>query len=72
MSIVIYAIECRKNGRTFVGHSADPLRRWRNHRHQMRRGSHHTPTMLADWRKHGASAFALRVLEALPHTMEPH
>jgi hypothetical protein len=35
----------------------------------LRRGLHATEKMIADWREHGESAFAVRVLEMLPHGM---
>jgi GIY-YIG catalytic domain len=67
MLIVIYAVECLRSGFTYVGLSSDYKRRWRQHRSLLRRGLHATSTMIADWRKHGESAFELRVLEVLPY-----
>jgi hypothetical protein len=72
MSTVIYGIECLENGRTYVGHSNDHKRRWRDHCRLLKRGAHSVPGMLDDWRTYGESAFALRVLEALTYDVEPH
>jgi predicted GIY-YIG superfamily endonuclease len=69
MLTVIYAVECLKNHFTYVGLSSDYKRRWRQHRSLLRRGLHATEKMIADWREHGESAFAVRVLEMLPHGM---
>src|SRR5262245_55484536 len=66
MTPVIFAVECRDNGFTFVGSSTDPRRRWRFHRRQMNKGVSVVPAMVADWRKHGPASFSLRVLETLP------
>ena len=68
---VVYAVECRKNGFTYVGLSSDYRRRWREHRSELRRGVHNAANMIADWRKHGESVFAVRVLEVLQHDANP-
>ena len=66
MFIVIYAVECLRNGFTYVGLRTDHKRRWRQHRAELRKGVHNATSMLVDWRKYGESAFAVRVLEVLP------
>jgi hypothetical protein len=71
MLTVIYAIECLRNGFTYVGLSSDYRRRWRQHRSELRRGLHNAANMLVDWRKYGESAFGPRVLEVLPYGAAP-
>jgi hypothetical protein len=71
MPSVIFAIECRENGFAFVGHSVDYRHRWRAYRSELNKGMFSVTEMLADWRKYGASAFTLRVLEALPEGTDP-
>ena len=71
MPSVIFAIEFRENGFTFVGRGVDHRQRWRAHRHRLNKGNFNIPEMLADWRKHGPSAFTVRVLETLPEGTEP-
>lgn len=72
MSMVIYAIQCRENGLTYVGRSTDHRKRWHIHRRMMKSGVHSIPQMVADWRKFGEAGFAVRVLEALAYDVEPH
>jgi hypothetical protein len=67
MNTVIYAVECLRNGFTYVGLSSNYKGRWRQHRSELRRGIHNAANMLIDWRKYGESAFGVRVLEVLPY-----
>ena len=67
---VIYAVECVKNGLTYVGYSAHHMQRWRNHRRLLRRRIHAASKMVDDWHKYGPDAFAVRVLEVLPTEIE--
>jgi hypothetical protein len=71
MLTVIYAVECLRNGFTYVGLSSDYRRRWRQHRSELRRGLHNAANMLVDWRKYGESAFTVRMLEVLPYGAGP-
>src|SRR5262245_23955704 len=70
MPKVIYAIECIKNGFTYVGLSSAYQERWRHHRYELRTNRHRVAKMIADWRKHGRAGFTVRVLEELPHDVE--
>jgi hypothetical protein len=70
MPTVVYAVECSKNGFTYVGYSADYKRRWRAHRRMLRRGLHSVRSLTADWQKYGEQAFALKVLEVLPYNID--
>ena len=60
MSMVIYAIQCRENGLTYVGRSTDHRKRWHIHRRMMKSGVHSIPQMVADWRKFGEAGFAMK------------
>jgi GIY-YIG catalytic domain len=67
---VIYAVECVENGFIYVGYSANHLLRWRTHRRLLRRKIHASAKMIEDWHKYGPDAFAMRVLEILPPSIE--
>ncbi len=61
--IGIYAIRNRLNGECYIGSSRDIRRRWRNHRHELRRGvSEHTLLQRA-WSLYGEECFELVVVQ---------
>jgi hypothetical protein len=66
----IYAIECIRNGLTYVGFSSDHWVRWRTHRRLLRRRLHACTRMVEDWHKYGPEAFTRRVIEFLPANSE--
>lgn len=63
----IYAITHIASGRVYVGSAIRIAKRWRNHRHELDRGIHHTRRLQAAWIKFGAKAFTFSVLEVVPH-----
>lgn len=61
----IYAIE--RGERAYVGSTAYELSiRIEDHLSRLRLGKHYSPKLQADFNEHGESAFAHRVLEAVP------
>lgn len=60
MNTGIYEIVNTANGKRYVGSAVNFSRRWRDHTRRLGEGTHHTPTLLASWRKYGAAAFEFR------------
>ncbi len=59
----IYAIANLVNGDRYFGSSLDCEKRFRIHVGNLTRGLHVNPKLLAAWRKYGASAFVLEIVE---------
>lgn len=61
----IYAIENLRNGRKYLGATADFQRRWRQHVLDLRRGLHANEDLQAAWIKFGEDAFRFVVIEEI-------
>ena len=59
----IYIIENKVNGKLYVGSSINPKQRWRQHRFQLKRGTHHCRHLQNAWTKYGSSEFTFLVVE---------
>ena len=59
----IYGIRHIASGRIYVGSAVRTNARWRHHRSQLQRGTHHSRYLQAAWNKYGAEAFEFVVLE---------
>lgn len=60
----VYVIEHIASGKKYVGSAAKSIKaRWRHHRYQLRKGTHHSIILQRAWNKYGESAFAFRILE---------
>ncbi len=57
----IYVIEC--DGRQYAGSAKDIRARWSMHRHELRKGVHHSRFLQRAWKKHREDAFIFRVIE---------
>lgn len=66
MTSGIYAIIHRDSGRWYVGQSKSIEKRWRVHRIDLRRGSHHSILLQRAWDKYGPDAFDFEVLILAP------
>ena len=62
----IYGIRHIASGRMYVGSAVRTNARWRQHRSQLQRGTHHSRHLQAAWNKYGAEAFEFVVLEMVP------
>lgn len=62
----IYGIRHIASGRIYVGSAVRTNARWRHHRSQLQRGTHHSRYLQAAWNKYGAEAFGFVVLEIVP------
>ncbi|HKE97425.1 MAG TPA: NUMOD3 domain-containing DNA-binding protein [Actinomycetes bacterium] len=59
----VYVIRNLVNGKTYVGSSTDPARRWWAHRKQLADGSHGNRYLQRAYTKHGAEAFRFEIVE---------
>lgn len=59
----IYAIRNKVTGNVYVGSSDHPVRRFRAHLSQLRRGIHHSLRLQWAWRNRGEEAFEFAILE---------
>ena len=62
----VYALLCTQNGLVYVGSTFDLKRRMRNHRCEIRRGTHPAKALVADWQRYGEASFRVIALEILP------
>jgi len=63
----VYKIECRPNGRVYVGSSKRIYRRWSEHRAALRRNRHHCRHLQRAWNVYGESQFTFLILEECGH-----
>lgn len=68
----VYVIKNTINGKAYVGSSISIRKRFKNHRFQLTKGSHHSLSLQQDWNTYGESAFEFTVLEMIdtPKTEE--
>jgi group I intron endonuclease len=59
----IYEIVNLTNGKRYIGSAKSFARRWYMHRRELGIGKHHSRHLQRSWDRHGADAFAFRVLE---------
>lgn len=59
----VYEIVHLDTGRQYIGSASTTFaKRWKLHRHQLRRGTHHSRHLQNAWNKYGEQAFAFRKL----------
>jgi group I intron endonuclease len=63
--MAVYQILFKPEGLAYVGSTTDLKRRWRRHRNDLARGTHHSRYLQRLWNKYGADAFEWSVLEAV-------
>jgi group I intron endonuclease len=66
----IYRIRNTINGRVYVGSAVNLADRWRLHRRQLDRGTHHCPPLQRAWVKYGEIAFIFEFIEAVERNKE--
>jgi len=63
MTAGIYQVENQVNRKRYIGSALDLVRRWREHRRDLSRGTHHNRHLQRAWDKYGGEAFEFSVLE---------
>ena len=62
----IYVIECKENGKKYIGSTTrDWATRWQEHQRNMRGGYHTNPVLQSAWNVHGEEAFECQLLVSL-------
>jgi group I intron endonuclease len=59
----VYQILNKENGKVYIGSAARFGKRWREHRHLLNGGKHHSVKLQRAWDKYGATSFEFGVLE---------
>lgn len=59
---VIYSIDCKKNGKCYIGRTSDPKRRQQDHFCSLRGRRHRNAHLQAAFNKYGETSFSWRVL----------
>lgn len=59
----IYQIRHIESGRVYVGSTNDPSKRWKAHRRELDRGTHHSEYLQRAWNKYGTDAFVFEIIE---------
>lgn len=62
----VYAITNTVNGRRYIGSTTNYKQRWSEHRHLLRRATHHSFVLQRAWDKYGEAAFKFEVLVVCP------
>ena len=65
LSAAIYQIKNLQNGRVYVGSSVNLKKRWKEHRNDLKKGSHHSQKLQNAWNKYGEESFEFSILEAV-------
>lgn len=63
MTIGIYSILNKINGKIYVGQSIDVETRWRNHKNELNRNNHNNSHLQSAWNKYGEQSFEFNLLE---------
>ena len=58
----IYKITNTQTGKFYLGSSVNIDHRWRQHKHLLTQGQHHSPKLQASWNKHGADVFTFEIV----------
>lgn len=61
--IIIYKIECLKDGKVYVGQTKNRRKRWDEHKYYLRKGIHHSTHLQRAWTKYGEVNFEFSVIE---------
>lgn len=63
MTIGVYQITNKVNGKSYIGSSIQIESRWVEHRYLLNKGSHHSPKLQNAWTKYGEDSFEFRILQ---------
>ena len=58
----IYSISL-DDGRCYIGSAVDYRKRWKIHKHSLKKGNHHSAKLQHAWNKYGEDRFTFRMIE---------
>ena len=61
--IGVYAIINKANGKMYIGESINILLRWKFHKEELNKGTHHSYKLQQDWNEYGAGNFTFKIIE---------
>lgn len=61
----IYSISNKRNGKVYIGSAVNLRQRFFKHRHDLRKGNHHSIKLQNAWNKYGPDAFSFDVIETI-------
>ena len=64
MKYDIYSITCLINNKVYFGRSQEIKKRWRAHKHMLRKSSHYNPLLQSDWNLYGEDNFDFSILHS--------
>jgi group I intron endonuclease len=70
MTVGIYIIRNKLNGKVYVGSSINVEQRWRQHKGLLRKNEHHSPTLQNAWNKYGEEVFEFVIAEEVLNVEE--
>lgn len=59
----VYKITCLANNKIYIGSSSNILKRWSNHRYELRHDTHSNRYLQNAWNKYGEDSFKFEVVE---------
>ena len=68
---MIYEIQNTITKQIYVGQTSRGLRRWNDHKSNLRKGIHTNPKLQKSWNIWGEDAFYFNVVEELPPDLSP-
>lgn len=61
--IGVYVILCLPTRRLYIGQSINVGKRFRDHKHHLRKGTHHNKALQKSWNKWGEKMFVFTIIE---------
>ncbi len=65
MTMGIYKIENKVNGKIYIGSSKNIENRWKKHKYDLRSNNHHSEHMQNAWNKYGKENFIFKIIEEI-------
>ena len=64
----IYKIRNKITGKIYIGSSKDIPSRWKQHKSELKRGTHHSRLLQESWRKYGLDNHEFEILETVSNS----
>jgi group I intron endonuclease len=65
----IYVIKNIVNNKVYIGSAVDFIKRWRQHKNNLRKGKHHSARLLRAWNKYGEHNFKFELLQEVSNPL---